>query len=106
LSAFRGILNSTTNLILTLMEDGLTFEEALGQAQTMGIAETDPSGDLEGWDAAVKVAALTTVLMDQPLDPSRIQSASAGREVETAVPGRANFGRGPGLRPAGLGLRE
>ena len=73
LSAFQGILNSTTNLILTLMEDGLTFEEALDQAQIVGIAETDPSGDLEGWDAAVKVAALTTVLMDQPLDPSRIQ---------------------------------
>jgi homoserine dehydrogenase len=72
LHSFRGILNSTTNLILTLMEQGKSFEKAVRTAQDIGIAETDPSGDLEGWDAAVKVAALTTVLMDHPLLPVEI----------------------------------
>lgn len=72
LKSFRGILNSTTNLILTLMEQGSSFEEAVQTAQEIGIAETDPSGDLEGWDAAVKVAALTTVLMEHPLLPGDI----------------------------------
>jgi homoserine dehydrogenase len=72
LSSFRGILNSTTNLILTRMESGETYDQALNYAQSIGIAETDPSGDVLGWDAAVKVAALATVLMDTPLTPDRV----------------------------------
>ncbi len=73
LRAFRGVLNSTTNLILTLMEQGRSFEEAVGHAQAIGIAETDPSGDIQGWDAAIKVAALVTVLMDVPLKPEQVE---------------------------------
>lgn len=70
---FRGILNSTTNLILTRMEEeGETLEEAVHVAQVMGIAEADPSGDLEGWDAAVKVAALVTVWMGVPMTPGQV----------------------------------
>jgi homoserine dehydrogenase len=64
LQGFHGILNSTTNVILSEMEDGLSFEEALRKAQALGIAETDASHDIDGWDAAVKTAALITVLMD------------------------------------------
>lgn len=63
LQAFRGILNSTTNVILSGMEEGLTFEQALAKAQEIGVAEADASFDIDGWDAAVKVAALATVLM-------------------------------------------
>jgi len=73
LTSFRGILNSTTNLILTRMEAGESYAQALAYAQSIGIAETDPSGDILGWDAAVKVAALVTVLMDTPLTPDRIE---------------------------------
>jgi homoserine dehydrogenase len=72
LSAFRGVLNSTTNLILTLMEEGHSFAEAVAHAQGLGVAETDPRGDTQGWDAAVKVAALVTVLMDAPLTPQQV----------------------------------
>lgn len=72
LGSFRGVLNSTTNMILSMMEDGSSYEEALAHAQEIGIAEADPSGDTEGWDAAVKVAALTTVLMDVPLTPDKV----------------------------------
>jgi homoserine dehydrogenase len=72
LKAFRAILNSTTNLILTRMENGDSFESAVKYAQQIGIAETDPSGDVDGWDAAIKIAALATVLMDTPLKPQEI----------------------------------
>ncbi len=72
LLGFRGILNSTTNLILTEMENGLTFEAAVKKAQDLGIAETDPTADVDGWDAAVKVSALATVLMDVPVKPQAV----------------------------------
>ncbi len=73
LRAFRGILNSTTNLILTRMEEqNETLEQAVAYAQSIGIAETDPSGDVDGWDAAIKVAALVTVLMGIPLKPQQV----------------------------------
>jgi homoserine dehydrogenase len=72
LRRFRGVLNSTTNLILGLMEDGQTFNQAVAQAQAIGIAETDPSGDIDGWDASVKVAALATVLMNHPMTPDQV----------------------------------
>ena len=72
LESFKGVLNSTTNLILTLMEEGKAFEEAVSYAQEIGIAETDPSGDIDGWDAAIKVSALVTVLMGIPLSPHQV----------------------------------
>lgn len=72
ITGFRGILNSTTNFILSQMEEGHTLEAAITQAQGLGIAETDPSGDVDGWDAAIKVAALATVLMDIPLTPQEV----------------------------------
>jgi homoserine dehydrogenase len=67
LQGFHGILNSTTNVILSEMEQGLSFDEALKKAQALGIAETDATHDIDGWDAAVKTAALITVLMDIPI---------------------------------------
>ena len=66
-SGFRGILNATTNVVLAGMEAGLPLNEAVRKAQEMGIAESDPSDDLEGWDAAVKVAALAIVVLGCPL---------------------------------------
>ncbi|HNT24615.1 MAG TPA: homoserine dehydrogenase [Anaerolineales bacterium] len=73
LLAFSGILNSTTNLILGRMEGGESFDDAVAYAQSIGIAETDPSGDVDGWDAAVKVAALVTVLMGFPFKPQQVK---------------------------------
>ena len=73
LDSFRGILNSTTNLILSLMEQGKSFEAAVAEAQRLGIAERDPSGDTEGWDAAIKVAILVTVLMRVPMGLGQVQ---------------------------------
>ena len=73
IEGFEGIFNSCTNLILCRMESGESFEEAVRYAQSIGIAETDPSGDIDGWDAAVKVAALATVLFDHPSTPQDVQ---------------------------------
>jgi homoserine dehydrogenase len=73
LLSFRGVLNSTTNIMLTRMERGETFAEALQYCQAIGVAESDPSADVDGWDAAIKVAALVTVLMDAPFTPQQVQ---------------------------------
>ena len=85
LHGFRGILNSTTNVILSGMEEGLSFDESLAKAQHLGIAETDPSNDIEGWDAAVKVAALVRVLMGVPIRLDEIQREGIGKLSGEAV---------------------
>lgn len=54
----EGILNGTTNYLLTRMEEGLSYQEALREAQQKGIAEPDPTRDVEGWDTAVKILLL------------------------------------------------
>ena len=72
LIGFRGILNSCTNLLLGRMEQGESFEDAVRYAQSIGITETDPSADIDGWDAAIKVAAISTVLMGASLKPQDI----------------------------------
>lgn len=59
---FEGIVNGTTNFILTKMGEGSDFSEALQEAQKKGIAETDPSQDVEGWDTAYKVLLLTNAI--------------------------------------------
>ena len=64
---FRGVLNSTTTVILDAMEAGMSFDDAVREAQRLGVAETDPSNDVDGIDAAVKVVGLTTVLMNGDL---------------------------------------
>lgn len=68
----RGILNSTSNYVLDRMAGGLGMDEAVKEAQAGGFAETDPSLDLEGWDAAVKLTCLANVLMGVDLEPERI----------------------------------
>lgn len=85
LRGFHGILNSTTNVILGGMEEGLSFDESLKKAQQMGVAETDPSHDVDGWDAAVKVAALVTVLMGAPIGLEEIEREGIGRLTGEAV---------------------
>lgn len=59
----QGILNGTTNYILTKMGEGQSYNEALADAQRLGYAEADPTGDVEGFDAAGKVVILSNILM-------------------------------------------
>ena len=61
--SFKGILNGTTNFILSKMEEGLTFKNALKDAQIKGYAETVPSLDIDGYDAAAKLVIMANWLM-------------------------------------------
>jgi homoserine dehydrogenase len=80
---FSGVLNSTTNLILTEMESGHSFEESLKEAQRLGIAETNAEHDIDGWDAAVKAVALANVLMNANAHPADVaREGIAGITVE------------------------
>ena len=69
----EGILNGTTNYILTQMETGMSYSEALLQAQGLGYAEANPDGDVKGHDAAGKIVILANLLMNVPL---RMQDVS------------------------------
>jgi homoserine dehydrogenase len=64
---FEGILNSCTNLLLERMEAGQALDDAVNYARSVGITETDPSGDIDGWDAAIKVTLLVNILMNFPI---------------------------------------
>lgn len=87
--SLHGILNSTTNYILTQMEQGATFEAALSYVQKQGIAEADPTLDIEGWDAAAKLSILIQALMGGSTKPEDIHrqgiSEGTGRLVRAAV---------------------
>lgn len=67
LLAFAGILNSTTTVILEEIAAGRSFVEGVRRAQELGVAETDPAHDVDGWDAALKACAVANVLMDASL---------------------------------------
>jgi homoserine dehydrogenase len=90
----RGILNSTTNYLLSQAARGVPWKDALAEAQSAGIAERDPSNDLEGWDAALKATIVANAVMG--LD---IKVADVVREpVTEAVAARAREAAGRGMR--------
>jgi homoserine dehydrogenase len=71
--ALYGILNGTTNYILTEMEErGGSFEAVLAEAQRLGYAEADPSADVDGWDARSKLAILAALAFGEKITPSDI----------------------------------
>ena len=72
ISEIRGILNGTTNFILTQMEAGATYADALAEAQRLGYAEADPTADVEGHDALGKLLILSAAVMDTPLSPKEV----------------------------------
>ena len=63
ISGLRGVINGTTNFILTQMEQGQSYEAALAEAQRLGFAEADPTGDVEGYDALGKLIILANTVM-------------------------------------------
>ena len=70
---FSGAFNSTTNVILETMEAGRSFAEGVKTAQELGIAETDPTHDIEGWDSIMKVCAIARVILRAPLLPTDVR---------------------------------
>jgi homoserine dehydrogenase len=73
IGCFRGNVNSTTNHVLTAMDQGRSFDEALGEMQRAGVAEADPTLDVDGWDAAAKASALANVLLDARMTPHTVE---------------------------------
>jgi homoserine dehydrogenase len=81
--SFRGVINTTANFVLSALEQGQPFDGAVREMQARGIAEADPSLDLEGWDAAAKTAALVNVLMGGSITPHQV-SRTGISEVRSA----------------------
>ncbi len=84
ISRIMGIVNGTTNFILTRMsEEGAEFEEALAEAKALGYAEPDPANDVEGFDAAFKLAILGSIAFE-----TRVSVEDIHREGITKLPAR------------------
>lgn len=92
-TGFSGILNTTTNFVISRLELGESMTVAVGAAQQMGFAEADPSLDLEGWDAAAKTAVLANVFLDADTDPLQVRRCGIGGLTANAVAASAAAGR-------------
>jgi homoserine dehydrogenase len=93
---FEGVINTTTNHIITAMEAGESFDDALARMQASGIAEADPSLDVDGWDAAAKTAALANVLMGARITPHDVRRR--GLDANTGGAARAALAGGRRLK--------
>jgi homoserine dehydrogenase len=71
--AFRALLNTTSSLVLSMVEQGYSLEEGIRRAQEIGVAEADPWYDLDGWDAAMKTTILANALLGGQLTPQQIE---------------------------------
>jgi homoserine dehydrogenase len=104
IQAVRGILNGTTNYILTAMASGRSYAEVLAEAQALGYAETDPTADVEGYDALAKTLILAALVFNQPLKQEQValqgitgvsledvrQAASEGKRIKLIASLRRN----------------
>jgi len=81
---FSGVFNSTTNVILETMEAGRSFAEGVKTAQELGIAETDPSHDVDGFDSIMKICAIARVILRSPLLPNEVRREGI-RGLDTAT---------------------
>jgi len=80
LTSIIGIVNGTTNYVLTRMsEDGMSFAEALGEAQRLGYAEADPTADVDGHDAAAKCAILASIAFNARVVAGDVYREGIGR---------------------------
>ena len=98
----QGILNGTCNYILTRMEEGSTYEDALQEAQDNGYAEADPTGDVEGFDAAGKVVILANLLMNVPIGMDDVDRSG----ISGLTPADISAAQGAGERWKLIGTLE
>ena len=75
-SGIMGILNGTSNFMMKQLEEGISFDDAVKAAQDIGLAEADPSMDIDGWDGAAKICALANILMDAKITPPDVEVES------------------------------
>ncbi len=90
---FAGVLNSTTNIVIEAMREGLSMEEGIERARRMGIAEADPSYDIDGWDSAAKTAALANVLLGAGVTPLDVETKGIARLTPNKVRDLAGKGK-------------
>jgi len=81
----RGLLNGTSTYILSRIEQGASFDEALVEAQQKAYAEADPSNDVDGWDAAYKLSILVSILEGRWFDPEQVRRTSLRGVAVTEV---------------------
>ena len=107
IEGFRGVINTTCQHVLSEMERGVPMDLALAQMQSKGIAEADPSHDIDGWDAAAKTAALVNALMNGGITPHDVarcgireisrhevaEALSSGRRVRLIASASRRAGR-------------
>jgi homoserine dehydrogenase len=101
---FEGVVNTTTNHIITALERGDPFDAALARMQEEGIAEADPSLDIEGWDAAAKTAALANVLLDARITPHDV--SRCGIDATTGDAARRALANGRRLKLVASARRD
>ncbi len=104
IEGFRGVINTTCNFILSELERGAEFERALAEMQARGIAEADPTLDVDGWDAAAKTAALVNVLMGSVITPHHV--ARTGIRDVTGADVREAVGRNKRIRLVASASRQ
>jgi len=92
-TGISGILNTTTNFVISRLEMGETMDSAVKTAKRLGFAEADPSLDLEGWDAAAKTAILANVFLGADIDPLQVERRGIGDLTSEAVTKAAAAGR-------------
>ena len=78
LRAVRGVFTSTATIVLNAVEGGLSMADGIARAQALGIAEADPSYDVDGWDSAVKLCAVANVLLGGDLRPDDVHREGIG----------------------------
>jgi len=83
-----GIVNGTTNFVLTRMEQGATYDEALAEAQELGFAEADPTEDVSGKDAAAKMAILARLAFNAAVGLDQVSYEGIERLTRTRAPTR------------------
>lgn len=90
---FKGVVNSTSKVIIAAMEQGRSMEQGIAEAKALGIAEADVSYDIDGWDSAAKAAALANVLMDARVNPRDVKRSGLRDLSSDAIVERARAGR-------------
>lgn len=91
--AFRGVINTTCQYALAELERGVDLDAAIAAMQAQGIAEADPTLDVEGWDAAAKTSALANVLLGGTITPHDVERTGIGDVGADEVRDARNQGR-------------
>ena len=99
LRAVSGVFTSTATVVLEAVERGGTIEDGVHEARALGVTESDPSYDVDGWDSAVKLSAIASVLLERRLPPSDVRRTGLRSLDPGAI--RAAYGEGRPYRLVG-----